>query len=84
LLSHHLHFTIAHEIGHVMTADSHPGELNYRSELEWGGGQDPNLRRRLMGSGASVDHAHPEVCLIKKEWDRIEAWLKHEEDEGRL
>ncbi|MEI6178648.1 MAG: hypothetical protein WCS43_17280, partial [Verrucomicrobiota bacterium] len=76
---HHLHFTIAHEIGHVMTDDVHPGDQGYKSELIWGCGPDPHMKRRLMCSGTEADHAHPEVCLIKKEWDRIETWLKSEE-----
>ena len=81
--THHLHFCIAHEIGHLMTDDVHPGDSGYNSELRWGGKPDPNLRRRLMCTGSQLDHAHPEVCLIKKEWDRIEAWL-HENVDPKL
>ena len=67
---------IAHEIGHVMTNDDHPGASQYKSNLIWEGGKDPFLRKRLMCSSDDLDVANPGTLLIKKEWDRIEAWLK--------
>ena len=74
--THHLYFTIAHEIGHIMTSDvKHPGEALYQSALNWDGRHDPYLKNRLMCPGEHINHAEPEVCLIKGEWDRIEAWL---------
>ena len=76
----HLLHTIAHEIGHVMTKDEHPGDVGYDSALNWTGGADPYVKKRLMCSGGDANHRNPGTCLIKKEWDRIEAWLKAEEE----
>jgi hypothetical protein len=82
-LAHLLH-TIAHEIGHLMTNDVHPGEAGYKSVLQWEGDKDPYLRKRLMCPGELDDDSNPGTCLIKKEWDRIEAWLRNEEIKQRL
>ncbi len=75
---------IAHEIGHVMTNDGHPGEPGYESVLVWEGGRDPYLKKRLMCSGFEADPKNPGNCLIKKEWDLIEEWLRNEEANQRL
>ena len=75
---------IAHEIGHVMTNDDHPGASQYKSNLIWEGGKDPFLRKWLMCSSDDLDVANPGALLIKKEWDLIEAWLRNEEIEGRI
>jgi hypothetical protein len=81
----HLHFTIAHEIGHVMTnVPGHPSESKYPLNLKWPTQRDPYLQKRLMCPGSKADSTNPGTCLIKKEWEAIEAWLKKEEDEGRL
>ena len=72
----HVIYVIAHEIGHVMTHDDHPGESKYQSGLVWEGGKDPFLRKRLMCSSDDLDVANPGALLIKKEWDKIEAWLR--------
>jgi hypothetical protein len=77
--------TIAHEIGHVMTNDFHPGEVDHRSTLEFGATKsDPYVKKRLMCAGPESDVANPGTCLIKNEWDRIESWLKKQEDDGKL
>ena len=83
----HIHHTIAHEIGHVMTGImSHPSEGAYKWNLEWTTHYDPYLRKRLMcpGKKASSNADNLGNCLIKKEWDEIEEWLAKEEKEGRL
>ena len=73
--------TIAHEIGHVMSDNLHPGEQQHKSALIWDGndGRDPNVKKRLMCSGFEMNRKNPGTCLIKKEWDLIEVWLKSEE-----
>lgn len=76
----HLLHTIAHEIGHIMTNDAHPGEVGYHSELLWEGGKDPYMKKRLMCAGPEADHKNGGNCLIKKEWDRIEVWLSNNVD----
>ena len=78
--------TIAHEIGHVMTNDGHPGDQRYKSALVWdgNGGRDPYLKKRLMCSGFEGNPKDRGTCLIKKEWDWIEEWLINEEIQGRI
>jgi hypothetical protein len=86
----YIHHVIAHEIGHVMISrpgdGGHPGEAKYPHELKWTTHYDPYLTKRLMcpGKKASRNADLVGCCLIKKEWQAIEAWLKKEEDEGRL
>ena len=81
----HIYFTVAHEIGHVMTGGiPHPGETGYPWKLDWPTRTDLYLRQRLMCPGGKANHTSPGTALIKKEWDMIEEWLKKEEDEGRL
>ncbi len=79
---------IAHEIGHIMVASGHPDQEFPEKAvvLKWdgNGGKDPHVRKRLMCSGDTAGVRNPGKCLIKKEWDRIEDWLKNEEDRGRL
>jgi hypothetical protein len=68
--------TNAHEIGHVMTAGiPHPGESGYPLNLEWAMRSELYLAERLMCPGNKANHSFPGACLIKKEWDLIEAWL---------
>jgi hypothetical protein len=83
----HLLNTIAHEIGHVMTGGlGHPDDPGAEKTNIVGygnNGADPNIENRLMVSG-SISYGKKPTCLIKKEWDLIENWLKKLEEEGKL
>ena len=75
--SKYLLFVIAHEIGHVMTNDMHPQELDSHSRLEFGvNKRDTYVASRLMCDGRASNPSDPGIRLIKREWDRIEDWLK--------
>lgn len=89
--------TFAHEIGHVMVGRDHANKGDCRSGLYWKSAKspiyspvplydysDPRNHRRLMCTDVPLDLSNPCKQLIKKEWDLIEAWLKKEEDLGRL
>ncbi len=77
--------TIAHEMGHTMIGgNGHPSEGGYQLEMEWPTRTDPYIRQRLMCPGGKANHNSPGCTLIKREWDRIDAWLANEEKEGRL
>jgi hypothetical protein len=60
-----------------VTADGHPGERHYKSDLIWDcdGGKGPYLKERLMCSGFDAKPKDARKCLIKNESDRIETWL---------
>ena len=53
-----------------MTADGHPGERYYKSDLIWDrdGGKDLYLKERLMCSGFDAKPKDAGKCLIKNEW----------------
>ena len=81
----------AHEIGHVMVGQGHPDEGGGKSVLNWKLSvsgmkyqRDPRNNKRLMCSGMPSNLSNPSKQLIKKEWDLIEAWLKKQEDDGKL
>ena len=75
---------IAHEIGHVMIGSGHPDDNDSEKAvvLKWdgNGGRDPNVRSRLLCSGDTQGLRGRGKCFIKKEWDKIEEWLKREEE----
>lgn len=79
---------IAHEIGHAMIGRGHPddNEPGEAVVLKWdgNGGRDPHVRSRLMCSGDTAGTKSRGKCLIKKEWDKIETWLRNEEINQRL
>lgn len=75
--------TIAHEMGHVITTGlGHPDDRNASTTNIVGyenKGADPNIDKRLMCSG-TVSGGKKPTMLIKKEWDRIDQWLKNNVD----
>ena len=80
---------LSHEIGHVLTNDFHPNEDRGPCVLKWSYtgpkvSKDPRDQARLMCSGSGLNEAHLGKQLIKREWDLIEAWLKKQEDDGKL
>jgi hypothetical protein len=74
--------TIGHEIGHILVGEGHPGQDN--------GGPAPlpgtDHRQRLMAGGEIVPLGGLRTgkLLVKAEWDEADAWLKAEEEAGRL
>ena len=90
-LSAQLLDVFAHEIGHVMVGWGHSDEGNCRTVLKWKSSfsdakydRDSRNNKRLMSGGESRKSSTPSKQLIKKEWDLIEAWLKKQEDDGKL
>ena len=79
-------FVIAHEVGHVLTAEGHPQDPESSSKLVWDNiKSDPYVSSRLMCDGkAKKNLSDPGIRLIKAEWDLIEKWLEDEEAHQRL
>jgi hypothetical protein len=69
--------TIAHEIGHIMTKDGHPDQGEGPAVLL---GTDRPQRMLSRGPKRKDDA----FLLVKGEWNRIEIWLKKQEDDGKL
>jgi hypothetical protein len=68
-----------------MTVGGHPnmGEgdavLNWRYQSSDFRMPDPHDKYRLMCSGKHTNFSNPGKQLVKREWDKIEGWLKFEE-----
>lgn len=76
---------LAHEIGHIMIGPGHPDGIDPVGGFRGKGPAElPGTRQelRLMFSSASLVGGSTQ--LVKAEWDKIEAWLKKEEDDGYL
>ena len=65
-----IHFTIAHEIGHVFMGSGHPDKSE---DLHFATLLGVSNQKRLMKSNQDENS---DWQLIKKEWDRIDAWLE--------
>ena len=68
---------IAHEIGHVIRGNGHPGE-------DIGPGQLPGVSANTRLMTTKPNPAELGNVLVKEEWDEAETWMKMEEAANRL
>lgn len=73
----YLNHIIAHEIGHVIRGNGHPGE-------DIGPGQLPGVSANTRLMTTKPNPAELGNVLVKEEWDEAETWMKMEEAANRL